>query len=262
MKFLNVLFYTDAGGGGGFDDLKSVILRRMRKLAQERKSNSKDKKTSHFVMPVGLFLVIDKENGGDITAQELFDRFDLLNLESKQFIDFYFLGWEWIREGERKKGIKFNLDAFNDCRETLKKFGIKQFGGNADLILVDAEYYSDKKVKLDFSKAIYINLSSNVQSQNIPPLGEFLQSIISVAEELSTTAQNDVNIVWSISDKLGIATSKKSLLDFIFEKFGKIIGAKKLSVIAVKNLGPSVDLNKIEDGALGIVSKGPQFSWE
>ena len=122
---------------------------------------------------------------------------------------FYFLGWEWNQESNRKKGIKFNLESFNDCRETLKKFGIKQFGGNADLILIDAHYFSENKVTLDFKKAIHINLSSNIKSQGIPPLGEFLHSIIHVAEELNQTNNTGEGIVWSISNKLGVATSKK-----------------------------------------------------
>ena len=100
MKLLNMLWYTEAGGEGGFNDLKNVIIKRMRKLAEERKSIGQDKQKSHFVMPVGLFLVIDKENGGDITAQELCDRFDLLNVESKKIIDFLF-SWLGVESGKQ-----------------------------------------------------------------------------------------------------------------------------------------------------------------
>jgi hypothetical protein len=46
-----------------------------------------------FVMQVGLFLLIDEENGGDATARELCKRFHLLNSESQNVIDFYFLLW-------------------------------------------------------------------------------------------------------------------------------------------------------------------------
>jgi hypothetical protein len=36
----------------------------------------------NFVLPVGLCSVIDKENGGDTTAEELVGRFNLLETSS------------------------------------------------------------------------------------------------------------------------------------------------------------------------------------
>ena len=57
---------------------------------------------------------------------------------------------------------------------------------NADLILVDAHYYSWTKITLDFTNAIHVNLSSKINSSHIPPLGEFLQSIIEVAEDIAS----------------------------------------------------------------------------
>src|SRR4051794_7914201 len=93
----------------------------------------------HFVMPCGLLLVIDKDNGGDITAEELVKRFHLLDQESRDIIDFYFLGWKWVGSW-RREGIRFDLAAFESCRKTLRDAGVDHFGGNADLILVDAHY--------------------------------------------------------------------------------------------------------------------------
>ena len=41
---------------------------------------------------------------------------------------------------------------------------------------------------------------------------------------------------------LGLAVAKSSILDFVLEKWGKIIGAKKLKQLAIQNLGPSIAL--------------------
>jgi len=111
----------------------------------------------NFVLPVGLCSVIDKENGGDTTAEELVGRFNLLDFESRNVIDFYFLGWS--KSPEPSKDIRFDLTAFEDFQLRLRDFGIPIFGGNADLILVDAEY-SAEKVTLNFPEAIRIDLSS------------------------------------------------------------------------------------------------------
>jgi hypothetical protein len=55
---------------------KQRLLHRLKELAEE--SGQTD-----FILPVGLVLVLDKENGGDATAQELTSRFNLLDFESR-----------------------------------------------------------------------------------------------------------------------------------------------------------------------------------
>jgi hypothetical protein len=106
-----------------------------------------------FSFPIGLFFVIDEANGGDATAVELERRFHLLDTESKNFIDFYYLGWNNLGE--------FELSAFEDFRNFLKKQGITEFGGNVNLILIDLEVDYDQ-ANLRFDRAIRIDLSELV----------------------------------------------------------------------------------------------------
>jgi hypothetical protein len=226
-----------------FDDFRRVLGHRLSRLYLENYINAERKS---FVMPVGLFLMIDEENGGDVTARELAKRFNLLHSESQDVIDFYFLGWEWVKPWDRSGGIRFNLKSFESCRKTLRAIGIDKFGGNADLILVDAHFTLREK-SLNFKKAIHVNLSSSTAEKEIPPVGEFLQSIIEAARAVreSASASPDQDVVFSISDRLGVATARKSFLDFIYKKWGEIIGAKKLQAVAVRNIGPRVKLRDI-----------------
>lgn len=195
-----------------------------------------------------------QEKWGGITGNELIRRFHLLDLESKNAIDFYFLGWRWRNEIDHSKGIRFDLHSFEECRNALRDIGVKTpFGGSADLILVDLRYryrngprdadglpayYGYTELDLNFPEAIQINLATSRDKGEIPPLGDFLQSIIEVAESLHERGDNQ-SPVYSISDKLGIATAKRSFLDFILKKWGGIIGADKLAPLAVRNLGPA-----------------------
>ncbi|HEY4934314.1 MAG TPA: hypothetical protein VII23_22335 [Terriglobales bacterium] len=169
-------------------------------------------------------------------------RFGLLDFESRNVIDFYFLGWDAAFLGS----IRFDLYEFENVRRVLRAAGITKFGGNADLILVDA-HYRDSIVSLNFEQAIRIDLSSSVSEKEISTLGAFLQSIIETAEEVKSDAKGayDRGIVFSISDRLGLAIAKTSMLDFVLEKWGKIIGAKKLKRLVVQNLGPMVDLHDL-----------------
>ncbi len=248
-------------------EFQRILEERMEQLFFERwKSDvvepDKNKRPRRrVVLPVGLFLVVDAENGGDVTAQELIKRFNLLHVESQNAIDFYFLGWDWKWPGDRSHGISFDPQSLQSCRRILKKAGVKTSGGNAELILVDAvfegtlgSYSGDgtggiwypSGVSLNFKEAIYVNLSRSREEKDIPPLGDFLQSIISAAEDVREAGRNPSNgVVFSISDKLGLATAQQSFLDFIFDKWGKIIGAKKLAAVAVRNIGPVVDLEKL-----------------
>ncbi len=221
---------------GAIEEFKLSVVDRLKTRASE--SGKTD-----LVLPIGIFLVLDKENGGDVTAQELTSRFRLLGSESRNVIDFYFLGWKMRDPKDAAKGVEFDLEEFESCRTALQKAGVKKFGGNADLILCDARY-SGGHITFNFEEALRVDLSTEVANKNLPNLGLFLQSIIEVAEDIRTSSGRGStgSVVFSISDRLGLAIAQQSLLDFIMEKWGKIIGARSLAAVAVRNLGPKLDL--------------------
>lgn len=134
----------------------TTVLQFRRRLLKRMKQLSDESARNQFRLPVGLFLVVDRANGGDATAQELTSRFKLIGLECRDVIDFYFLGWRRDSSGN----LVFEPRRFFDCRNFLKECGIKEFGGNADLILVDAVRHESGSVTLDFQHAIRIDLSA------------------------------------------------------------------------------------------------------
>jgi hypothetical protein len=205
-----------------------------------------------FCMPIGLFLVLDEANGGDKTAQELLRRFEMLSKESEEAIDFFFLGWHRDRHAEHST-IKFNVDGFLESKKMLAQLGIKAFGGNCDLILVNAQCTipaSDPtldtqngfEVILRFDQAIHINLAQEIADKNLPSLGEFLSMLVVQAKDVADDRFLDPT--GEISDRLGVVFAKRAILDFIWEKLGKVIGAKSLSTIATRGIGC---VAKIED---------------
>jgi hypothetical protein len=152
-------------------------------------------------------------------------------------IDFYFLGWSKLPEPF--KHIRSDLTAFEKFQLRLRDFGIPKFGGNADLILVDAEY-SSGKVPLNFPEAIRIDLSRSRAEKDFPSLGAFLQSIIEAAEHVKRDLATDLRshgVVYHISDRLGLVIAKKSILSYFLKKWGGIIGAKTLEAVAVRKIG-------------------------
>jgi hypothetical protein len=225
---------------GEFFDILNARLFELYELAGEEE----------LIMPIGLFMLLDKENGGDATAEEIQRRFKILNFESGNVIDFYFLGWHPTESHllEESGNIQFSLRAFKEFRTLLRNLGIKKFGGNADLILVDAHIGKNSEPKLNFSKAIYIDLARQMAENNFPTLGGLLQSIIDAADDVrkSQKSAEKRGVVYSISDKLGIAFAKQSILQFFLNKYGKIIGAKRLAAVSIQNLAPDVTWSTLQ----------------
>lgn len=71
-----------------------------------------------------------------------------------------------------------------------------------------------------------------------------LKALIEAAEIVKREARAPAShgVVYAISDELGVAIAKKSILDFFFDKFGKVIGAKRLATLATRNLAPEMSI--------------------
>jgi hypothetical protein len=219
-------------------DFKRTLVNRIRALSVELG-------LEQFVLPIALVLVIDAEHGGDSTAQELVKRFRLLDEESSNVVDFYFLGWHSTDEPAQSQQPMFDLAGFEQFRASLRMNGISKFGGNADIILLDA-WYKDRKVTLDFSKVMYLDLSEATNSKTIDTLGSFLQELIEIGAKYRAEMEDTPSsATFWISDKLGLAVGTRSVLDFVLEKWGKVIGAKKLALLVTRNMGPAVDVAKL-----------------
>jgi hypothetical protein len=196
-----------------------------------------------FTFPIGIFLVLDEANGGDSAAWEIVRRKFFLRSESKDFIDFYYFGWkETLRDG-----WFFSLSAFQDCRAALTKAGIKKFGGNADLILLDVEKRGDDFL-LRFDQALSLDLSKMLQEGHIVTVGNFLQALVETTREvLERDPTGCRGLVAPVSDSMGIAVAKESLLDFVLKKWGEAIGGAKLLKFCTRSLGPQMTLDELSD---------------
>ncbi len=215
----------------------STAVSQFRRIVHERLKHAvRETGRDDVVVPVGLLLLIDRENGGDATADELAKRFNLLDSESRDIIDFHFAGWK--RAG---KSIEFSLDAFSQFREALRDAGVQSFGGNADLILVDAAW-NGGDVALAFDEAIHVDLAEAVRRQRFPNLGAFLQTMIDTASGVRADAKSTGSPVDAISDRLSVTLGGRSVLAYFLEKWGAIIGASALASLAVKRVGRRVSL--------------------
>jgi hypothetical protein len=197
---------------------------------------------SEFAVPVCIFLLLDEANGGNAVSQEIVRRFNLIDAESRNVIDFYFMGWS--RAKLAPFALQFDLSAFQACRLALSKAGIESFGGYADLLLFDA-WKRSGRVFLDFEHALHIDLAEAIATKKITSAGGFLEGLLRAAEDIRDDAKDDSSAVFRISDKLGLAVAKSSILDFVLDKWGKIIGGSALLPLAVRRVGKVVDLAKI-----------------
>jgi hypothetical protein len=225
--------FERAYASSAIEDFKQRVLDNLLRLQEETGLRE-------LAMPVGIFLVLDRANGGDATADELVRRFKLIDAESRNIIDFFFLGWG--PSPDTSPPLSFDLNAFQSCRKALKRAGVKGFGGYADLLLFDA-WLRGQRVSLDFEHALQIDLAEAVSLKRMANIGGFLEGLLQATEEI----RKDANLgpVARISDKLGLAVAGRSILGFVLDKWGKIIGANSLLPLATRRVGPQVDLARI-----------------
>lgn len=220
---------------GELSELQEVLQSRMKELSREIDGQE-------FVMPIGLCMVIPERLGGDDVAQELIRRFGLLGFTSKKLIDFYFPGWR-ISRPDHQAAITFNKAGFASCYNGLRNVGVKRFGHNADLILVDAHCARSGEVSIDFSEAIRIDLSVAVKEKKFITLGSFLGELLEAAEAIRGEAEAFPDRgAFHISDRLGLLIARKSLVEFFLKTWGKIIGADRIEAVVIQNIGPRVKL--------------------
>lgn len=224
--------FDRAHASGAIQDFKQRVLDNMLRLRSETGMNE-------LAVPVGIFLVIDRENGGNDTGEELIRRFNLIDVESRDLIDFFFLGWSRSDSGPSR--ISFDLSAFQSCRDALRKAGVGGFGGYADLFVFDA-WLRDRRVFLDFEHALHIDLAESIGAKRIPSVGKFLEGLLQSIEGIRNDAAMDRSSVIRISDQLGLAVAKHSVLRVVLDKWGSIIGAGSLTDLATRRVGPSLDL--------------------
>ena len=230
---INLLLRAHASGA--IEDFKQRVLDILLRLQEETGQQE-------FCVPVGIFPVLDTANGGDSTGEELIRRFNLMDLESRDVIDFFFLGWQLSPGGSQP--LTFDLAAFLSCRDALKRAGVKGFGGYADLLLFDA-WLRKGRVILDFEQALHIDLAEALTLKRMTNVGGFLEGLLEATEEIRKDADIGASATVRISDKLGLATAGRSMLGFVLDKWGKILGANSLLSLATRRVGPKVDLAKI-----------------
>ncbi|MGZ9132899.1 MAG: hypothetical protein ACXW35_10080, partial [Nitrospira sp.] len=158
--------------------------------------------------------------------------------------DFYFLGWRKPIGGDE---LQFREYDYNSCRDALRSAGLGRFGLNADVILVDAEY-SEGRISLDFSKAMSIDVAVALKQGKFPTLGDFLATLIEAAERVKgdRVAAGSERVVFQMSDRLGLAISGRSLLDYFLSTWGKIIGAATIETVLTRNLAPKINLQDLQ----------------
>jgi hypothetical protein len=227
--------FERAYASGAVNDFKQRILDNLLRIQQETGM-------AQLAFPVGVFLVLDHENGGDQTGAELIRRFNFIDVESRNVIDFFFLGWK--RSKSTPTQLTFDLTAFQCCREAFQKVGVTAFGGYADLLLFDA-ILSNGRAVLDFEHALHVDLAEAVASKRITKVGKFVEELTLAASKVRGETCSDIGLVYRISDQLGLAVAKKSALDFVLNKWGKIIGGGSLLPLATRRVGPKVDLAKV-----------------
>jgi hypothetical protein len=210
------------------------LKERMAMLAEERSD-------AFFRVPICILLVPSPEYGGDAVGDELVRRIELLDSESRQYIDFYFAGWERDTAGKPS----FSIRGFQNTRALLRENGFPWFGGNSDVILLDA-LWKEGRIYLCRDDTIHSDLSKMLKMGKIATLGSFLGDLIMAAERASRKSGKSGKVS-SVSNQLGLMVFKESAIGTLLEEFGGVFGAEKIAEFATKEAGEPLDLDEFLD---------------
>jgi hypothetical protein len=223
---------TQAIATGSLQLFKLRLLGRMQVLARESGEAA-------FCMPVALLLLADEPHGGAVRAEELVQRFNLSDFESRNLFDFFFPGWS--AAGAKAKGIAFDLRSLAGFRQALRAAGVHAPEGHAELVLVDAGYVQGA-VRLNFAQAVRIDLAAAREGSHFASMGAFLQSMVDAVELLKAQGRGDPGAAFTLNGRLGLAVARKSLLGLFVDRWDSLLGAGKLAGLVVRGLGPDLPL--------------------
>lgn len=229
-----IMALTEAIAVSGVQLLKLRLLGRMQALARETGE-------AGFMLPVALCLLADRAHGGELTAQELAKHFKLADFEARNLVDFFFLGWSVAGAKDGARELQFDDRSFQGFRQALRAAGVKDSGGKTDLILVDASYVAGT-VRMNFSTAIRLDLAAAKRQKQFASAGGVLQSMLDALAGLRSQGRADFGGDFRLSEELGLAVAKKSLLDWLFAGWGAFLGSRNVADLAVRDLGPDLRL--------------------
>jgi hypothetical protein len=96
------------------------------------------------------------------------------------------------------------------------------------------------RTSLDCEHALHIDLAEAIASKKILSAGGFPEGLLQAAEDVRNNAVAQSSAVIRISDKLGLAFAKRSILDFVLDKWARVIGGSSLTPFATRRGGPVV----------------------
>jgi hypothetical protein len=213
------------------DQFKTVLTKRLEMLRDRRGETGVT-----TVMPIALCLVAPEHLGGDAIAKEMIRRFKLIDIQSSTAIDFYYFGWSVMSLDAEI--LNFDTAAFASCRDWLFRAGVQRFGGNADIVIVDASLITSRRLVLDFTEAIRVDLAKAAKTAKIDTLGDFIDSLIHEAYEVSVDQVKARRPVFNISDALALTKTWEMVLNKMLSHFG----LERLESIVTRNLGPVIEL--------------------
>ena len=162
----------------------------------------------------------------DKYASEFIDMARYVHKRSSNAIDFFLVGWKVSDQQE----CTFDDDTFIKSNGYLRtKLLGEVYEGDMRFLILDARLDGDK-LSLDFTKTIAIDVPALLETKKFRSVSGLVERIIKEAEQ----SMQELSKARSISDRLGLETSKQAILDSVLNKLGSIIGADALQYLTTR----------------------------
>lgn len=179
-----------------------------------------------------------------LTKAQIIPQLNDWHYRSGNHIDFYFAGYAYphpVVAGYAEVPIPgrdpwlYSAERFNSFRQDLESRTTWEYGGSAELLLLNARY--DAKAQrgtLDYTSMICCQLDAMMADQAIQSIERFFELIFRFAE-----SANDEDPTWGFSDKQGIGVAGSALKRVVLSLLPRGLDAdyKKAEHFAVRDVG-------------------------
>ena len=169
-----------------------------------------------------------------LAKEEIIPRINEWHCRSGEHIDFYFAGYtnpyghppvdgyQEVKIPGRNEQWFYSDTLFSKFRHEFQSLTTWKYGGNEELLLINAHFDSDsKKARLDFGSMMCCRLDVMKNDRTILNVGEFFESVFKFAEN----SINDTNPTYTFSNKQGIGIACSALKRFLLSHLPKGLDA-------------------------------------
>jgi hypothetical protein len=148
--------------------------------------------------------------GSPLTREQIEPRLREWHYRSGDHIDIFCAGYARAWGGSADVALQFDEVEYNNFRKWLADQTTWEYGGDVDLLLLNALCGKDQQPYLDFTSVVACRLDTMINDKAIESVGQFFETVFRFAEK--GTGDDPT---WGLSEEFGIAEGRNLFVELV-----------------------------------------------